>query len=91
MNSHMNPIKAKSMTTTQRAIQGLAIGLCLLVSLIVPIQTRAASLALNEQIIADAYVYLVGRALVVRQEHLDVAAQGGSTSPSTTRSARPPS
>jgi hypothetical protein len=38
---------------------------------------RSASPALDEQIIADAYVYLIGRALVVRQEHLDVAAQGG--------------
>jgi hypothetical protein len=77
MNSLMNPIKEKAMSTTQRAIQGLAIGLCLLVSLIVPIHAHAASLALNEQIIADAYVYLIGRALIVRQEHLDVAAQGG--------------
>ena len=77
MNSHMISIKEKAMSTTQRAIQGLAIGLCLLVSLIVPIHARAASPALDEQIVADAYVYLVGRALVVRQEHLDVAAQGG--------------
>lgn len=77
MNSHMISIKERAMSTTQRAIQGLAIGLCLLVSLIVPIHARAASPALDEQIVADAYVYLVGRALVVRQEHLDVAAQGG--------------
>ena len=65
------------MSTKLRAIQGLAIGLFFLVSLLVPIQGRAASPALDEQIIADAYVYLIGRALVVRQEHLDVAAQGG--------------
>ena len=65
------------MSTKLRAIQGLAIGLFFLVSLLVPIQGRAASPALDEQFIADAYVYLIGRALVVRQEHLDVAAQGG--------------
>ncbi len=65
------------MSTKLRTIQGLAIGLLLLVSLVVPIHARAASPALDEQIIADAYVYLIGRALVVRQEHLDVAAQGG--------------
>ncbi len=53
------------------------IGLCLLVSPVVPIHARAASPAPDEEIIADAYVYLIGRALVVRQEHLDVAAQGG--------------
>lgn len=65
------------MSTKFRAIQGLAIGLALLVSVVAPIQARAASPALDERIIADAYVYLIGRALVVRQEHLDVAAQGG--------------
>jgi hypothetical protein len=65
------------MSTKLRAIQGLAIGLFFLVSLVVPIHGRAASPALDEQIIADAYVYLIVRALVVRQEHLDVAAQGG--------------
>ena len=65
------------MSTKLRAIQGLAISLFLFVSLVAPIHARAASSALDEQIIADAYVYLVGRALVVRQEHLDVAAQGG--------------
>ncbi len=26
--------------------------------------------------ITDAYVYLLGRALVIRQEHLDIAAEG---------------
>jgi hypothetical protein len=65
------------MSTKLRAIQGLAIGLLLLVSLVVPVHVHAASSALDEQIIADAYVYLIGRALVVRQEHIDVAAQGG--------------
>lgn len=60
-----------------RAIQALAIGLSCFVSLVVPIHASVASPALDEQIIADAYVYLIGRALVVRQEHLDVAAQGG--------------
>jgi hypothetical protein len=61
----------------RRAIQGLAISLVLLVPLVVPIHARAVASALDEQIIADAYVYLIGRALVVRQEHLDIAAQGG--------------
>ena len=65
------------MSTTLRDLKGLWIGLFLLVSLVVPIHGRAASPALDEKIIADAYVYLIGRALVVRQEHLDVAAQGG--------------
>jgi hypothetical protein len=60
-----------------RTVHGLAIGLVFLASLAAPDQMRAASPALDEQIIADAYVYLIGRALVVRQEHLDVAAQGG--------------
>jgi len=65
------------MDTKLRTIQALAIGLCLFVSLAVPTHARAAFPALDERIIADAYVYLIGRALVVRQEHLDVAAQGG--------------
>jgi hypothetical protein len=65
------------MSTKLRPIQGLAIGLFFLVSLVVPIHARAASPALDEQIIADAYVYLIGQALIVRQENLDVAAQGG--------------
>lgn len=65
------------MITKLRPIQGPAIGLVLLVSLVASTHARAASPALDEQIIADAYVYLIGRALVVRQEHLDVAAQGG--------------
>ena len=77
MNSLAHPNEGETTTTMQRALQGVAFGLCLLVSLIVPIPARASSPALDEQIIADAYVYLVGRALVVRQEHLDVAAQGG--------------
>jgi hypothetical protein len=65
------------MSTELRAIHRRAIGLVLLVLLVAPIHAQAASPALDEQIIADAYVYLIGRALVVRQEHLDVAAQGG--------------
>jgi hypothetical protein len=65
------------MSTKLRPIQVLAIGLFFLVPLVAPAQARAASPALDEQIIADAYVYLIGRALVVRQEHLDIAAQGG--------------
>jgi hypothetical protein len=64
-------------STKLRAIQGLAVGLLLLGSLVAPTHARAGSPVLDEQIIADAYVYLIGRALVVRQEHLDVAAQGG--------------
>ena len=65
------------MSTALRAMRGLGIGLLFLGSLVAPVQAGPASPALDEQIIADAYVYLVGRALVVRQEHLDVAAQGG--------------
>ncbi len=65
------------MSTKRRAIQILTIGLLHLVSLVAPIHARAASPALDEQIIADAYVYLIGRALVVRQEHIDIAVQGG--------------
>jgi hypothetical protein len=42
-----------------------------------PMNAKATEPALDEPIIADAYVYLIGRALVVRQEHLDIAAQGG--------------
>lgn len=64
------------MSMKLRAIQGL-IGLCLVCSLVTPTQARAATSALDEQIVADAYVYLIGRALVVRQEHLDIVAQGG--------------
>jgi len=77
MGSLAQPKSGETMSTKLRAIQGLAIGLFCLVSLVVPIPASAASQALDEQIIADAYVYLVGRALVVRQEHLDVTAQGG--------------
>ena len=77
MNSLVHPKWNETVSTKLRAIPGLAIGLLLLVSLVVPIPARAASSALDEQIIADTYVYLIGRALVVRQEHLDVAAQGG--------------
>lgn len=65
------------METKPRTAPGVLTGLVLLISAMVPLSSRAASPALNDQIIADAYVYLVGRALVVRQEHLDVAAQGG--------------
>jgi hypothetical protein len=65
------------MTVKPSIIQGVAISLCLISALVAPAHARAASPALDEQIIADAYVYLIGRALVVRQEHLDVAAQGG--------------
>jgi hypothetical protein len=65
------------MSTKRRTIRALAIGLCLVFSFGAPSQARTASPALDEQIVADAYVYLIGRALVVRQEHLDVAAQGG--------------
>jgi hypothetical protein len=43
------------MSTKLRTIQGLATGLALLVSLVVPIHARAASPALDGQIIADAY------------------------------------
>lgn len=60
-----------------RTAPGVLTRLVLLISAMVPLSSRAASPALNDQIIADAYVYLIGRALVVRQEHLDVAAQGG--------------
>ena len=65
------------MTTRSRAIPGLAISLAL--ALLPAWQTTATATepALDEPIIADAYVYLIGRALVVRQEHLDVASQGG--------------
>lgn len=65
------------MSRTFRAIPGLAMGLGILLALVAPAHARAAASALDEQIIADAYVYLIGRALVVRQEHLDIAAQGG--------------
>jgi len=77
MNSLAHPKWGETMSTKRRAVQGLAIGLFLLVSLVAPIHGRAASPALDEQIIADGYVYLIGRALIVRQEHIDVAAQGG--------------
>ncbi len=65
------------MITKYGTIPRLLIGLSLLVPLAAPIHVRAASPALDEKIIPDAYVYLIGRALVVRQEHLDIAAQGG--------------
>jgi hypothetical protein len=65
------------MSKELRAIRGLALSLVLLLPLVAPSHARAAASALDEQIIADAYVYLIGRALVVRQEHLDIAAQGG--------------
>ena len=64
------------MSIKLRTIRALAIGLVLLGPLVAPVQALAASPALDDQVIADAYVYLIGRALVVRQEHLDVAAQG---------------
>ena len=60
-----------------RAIRSLAIGLCLSFSFLSPSQAQTGAPALDEQIIADAYVYLIGRALVVRQEHIDIAGQGG--------------
>jgi len=44
------------MSTKLRATLGLAIGLLLLVSLAAPVQARAASPALDGQIIAGAYV-----------------------------------
>jgi hypothetical protein len=65
------------MSKKLRAIRGLALSLVLLLPLVAPSHAHAASPALDEEIIADAYVYLIGRALVVRQEHLDIAAQGG--------------
>lgn len=63
------------MTAHFHRIQSLAIGLILMLSLAAPAQAQAP--ALDEQIIADAYVYLMGRALIVRQEHIDIAGQGG--------------
>jgi hypothetical protein len=65
------------MNVKLQSIQGLAVGLCLPFLLAAPAHAQAASPAFDEQIIADAYVYLMGRALVVRQEHIDIAGQGG--------------
>jgi hypothetical protein len=51
------PLKrSETMSTKLRATLGLAIGLLLLVSLAAPVQARAASPALDGQIIAGAYV-----------------------------------
>jgi hypothetical protein len=51
------------MTVKLHTIRGLAIGLCLPFLLAAPALAQAASPTLDEQIIADAYVYLIGRAL----------------------------
>ena len=38
--------------------------------------TNVMAQALDEQTITDAYVYLVGRALVIRQEHTNLKEKG---------------
>ena len=38
----------------------------------------------DEPTIADAYVYLLARTLVIRQEHMDLQAEGGRTTRSST-------
>jgi len=47
----------------------------LLIGLLTPSFTTAAK-TLDEQIITDAYVYLLGRALVIRQEQMDIQEPG---------------
>lgn len=42
----------------------------------IPIPTVAQATALDNDTIAEAYVYLLGRALVVRQEHMDLKEPG---------------
>jgi hypothetical protein len=52
----------------------LVLGLALSALLPAPVSARMAS-APDDKTLADAYVYLLGRALVIRQEHID---RGGS-------------
>jgi len=49
---------------------------CLLVALLATISAAASAQAPDEQTITDAYVYLLDRALVIRQEHTDLAEKG---------------
>ena len=51
------------------------IGLLLLGLLGASCATAPETEPLDEQMVSDAYVYLLGRALVVRQEQTDSAAQ----------------
>lgn len=58
------------MQSSSIAIVGL-----LLIGLLTPSFTTAAE-SLDEQTITDAYVYLLGRALVIRQERMDIQEPG---------------
>lgn len=53
-----------------------ALGLLCAAALVLAIPVTAQAAAVDEEIVTEAYIYLLGRALVIRQEHLDINGQG---------------
>lgn len=64
----MNPVR--------RAVITLATGILSVATLAVAANTNAQERLIDEDIVSEAYIYLLGRALVIRQEHLDIDGQG---------------
>lgn len=64
----MNPVR--------RAVITLATGILSVATLAVAASTNAQERLIDEDIVSEAYIYLLGRALVIRQEHLDIDGQG---------------
>ena len=64
----MNPVR--------RAFITLATGILSVATLAVAASTNAQERLIDEDIVSEAYIYLLGRALVIRQEHLDIDGQG---------------
>ena len=54
----------------------LALGLLCAAALVLAIPVNAQADVVDEEIVTEAYIYLLGRALVIRQEHLDIDGQG---------------
>ena len=53
-----------------------ALGLLCAAALVLAIPVTAQAAAVDEEVVTEAYIYLLGRALVIRQEHLDINGQG---------------
>ena len=61
----MNPIK-----------YDFALGFLCAAAFVLTIPVNAQADAVDEEIVTEAYIYLLGRALVIRQDHLDIDGQG---------------
>lgn len=47
-----------------------------MVLLVTSVSATAQVVSVDEEVVTEAYIYLLGRALVIRQEHLDIDGQG---------------